>query len=220
MVEKSRRSRTLASWETWKVLLLFFVALAVFCGAGWAFLNKGLYLLPDEMCDGTLAQGTVKQVLPNAQSAGSDSDRQGKGDRLRVWCKVTTSNDSLLSGRARVEPVSRRDWLAGYRESGQQQVVQISVGEIGALAQLDPDTGASSVYVPCTPPEVPSYNASQPYAVVGEAWVHGPAKAKGAPLRQALTDFAYQLTRHAYDLAECKESRDLPEKLPRYGDHR
>ncbi|GHI04450.1 hypothetical protein [Streptomyces cellostaticus] len=38
------------------------------------------------------------------------------------------------------------------------------------------------------------------------------------PLRQALTDFAYQLTQHAYKLAECKDSRGFPKELPRYKD--
>ncbi|GHH02393.1 hypothetical protein [Streptomyces rubradiris] len=36
------------------------------------------------------------------------------------------------------------------------------------------------------------------------------------PLRQTLTDFAYRLTRHAYDLAGCEGSRPLPGELPRY----
>lgn len=75
---------------------------------------------------------------------------------------------------------------------------------------------ALRLYVFCAPPGAPSDNTSQPYAVVAEAGVDGPARAKGIPLRQALTDFAYQLTRHAYDLAECKGSRDFPEQVPRY----
>ncbi|MFF8728211.1 hypothetical protein ACF073_17205 [Streptomyces sp. NPDC015171] len=199
------------------MILLFFTALAVFCGAGWAFLNKGLYLLPDKMCEGTIERDTVKDVLPNARSAESGSDRQGAGDRLRVWCHVTTSNDSLLSGQARVEPVSRGTWLKSYQESGETQVVRVSAGGIDALARLDTDAGTSSVYVPCSPPDVPSYNASRPYAVVSEAWVHGPARAEGAPLRQTLTDFAYRLTEHAYELAGCEKPRDFPDELPRYG---
>jgi hypothetical protein len=52
--------------------------------------------------------------------------------------------------------------------------------------------------------------------VVGEAWLHGPAKAKGVALRQALTDFAYQVTQHAYASAECKAPRNFPKELPRY----
>ncbi|MEU3828327.1 hypothetical protein AB0F36_23875 [Streptomyces sp. NPDC029080] len=211
------RSRPLSSWPAWKVLVLFFAALTFCCGAGWAFLNKGLYLLPDKMCGGALARDTVEQVLPDARSADTGSDRTGAGAGLRLWCHVTTSNDSLLSGEVRVAPAGPQEWLKSYRESGQKHVIHVSVGDIGALAQLDPGAGTSSVYVPCAAPGVPSYNATQPYAVVGEAWVDGPAKAKGMALRQALTDFAYQLTEHAYGAAECKAPRDFPEKLPRYG---
>ncbi|MGW1759773.1 hypothetical protein [Streptomyces mirabilis] len=72
------------------------------------------------------------------------------------------------------------------------------------------------MYIPCAPPSVPSCNASRPYAVVGEARIHEPAKATGLALRQTLTDFAYQLTKHAYKLAECKDPRHFPEELPRY----
>ncbi|MGW6927181.1 hypothetical protein ACWGA9_38960 [Streptomyces sp. NPDC054950] len=44
----------------------------------------------------------------------------------------------------------------------------------------------------------------------------GDSRASGAALRQAVTDFAYQLTKHAYELAECQARRTLPEELPRY----
>ncbi|MCX4435899.1 hypothetical protein [Streptomyces mirabilis] len=193
------------------------MVLGLFCGAGWTFLNKGLYLLPGKMCEGTLERGMVKSVLPSARSADSGSHNQGAGYDLTFWCHVTTTNDSSISGEARVQPTSREKWLAYYRGSGSQnRIIRVSVGEIEALAQVDPDADTSSVYVPCAPPGVPSYNASQPYAVVGEARTHGPAKATGVPLRQALTDFAYQLAKHAYKLAECKDPRDFPKELPRY----
>ncbi|MFC9464950.1 hypothetical protein [Streptomyces coelicoflavus] len=91
------------------------------------------------------------------------------------------------------------------------------MGDIEALA-LTGSRATSSVYVPCAPPSVPSYEASQPHAVIGETWVYGQAKATGEPLRQDLTDFAYQLAVHAYQLAECKAPRDFPKELPRYED--
>lgn len=210
-MERSQTSRT-------KVILLFFVALGLFCGAGWLFLNKGLYLLPDKMCEGTLKRDMVKQVLPRAQSADSGSDSQGAGDNLSFWCHVTTSDDVSLSGEARVQSVSQQQWLDNYRESGARHVIHVSVGDIEGLAQIDPGTDTSSVYVPCVPPAVPSYNASEPYAVIGETRVYGSAKATGVPLRQALTDFAYQLSKRAYKLAECKAPRDFPAELPRYKD--
>lgn len=72
------------------------------------------------------------------------------------------------------------------------------------------------MYIPCAPPGVPAYNASRPYAVVGETSVFGQAMGPGASLRQNLTDIAYRLTRHAYERAECKAPRAFPEELPRF----
>ncbi|MEU9989369.1 hypothetical protein AB0E10_21755 [Streptomyces sp. NPDC048045] len=220
-METPQRNRSqLASWGNWKVILLFLTALGLLCGTGWIFLNKGLYLLPDKMCEGTLEQDTAKQVLPRARSADSGSATQGSGDQLSFWCHVNTSNDSWLSGEARVRPISRKDWLGSYQDSrGKNQIIRVSADGIEALAQINSEANTSAVYVPCTPPVVPDYNASQPYAVVGEARVNGPARAKGLPLGQTLTDFAYQLTQHAYKLAECKAPRDFPKELPRYKDH-
>jgi hypothetical protein len=219
-MEKSHRSRTQpASWQNTKVILLLFVALGLFCGAGWLFLNKGLYLLPDKMCEGTLERNVVKQVLPPARSADSGSDSQGTGDDLTFWCHVTTSDDVSLSGEARVQPASREEWLEHYRGSGvRHRIIRVSVGDIEALAQIDPSADTSSVYVPCAPPGLPKHDASQPYAVIGETRIYGRSKATGVPLRQALTDFAYQLTKHAYKLAECKDPRHFPVELPRYKD--
>ncbi len=219
-METLQTSRTQpATWSSVKAFFLIMLIIGLFCGTGWAFLNKGLYLLPNKMCDGTLERDTVKQVLPKARSADSGFDSQGAGGNLTFWCHVTTSNDSILSGKAQVEPVSRDKWLEYYQGSGKRnQLIRVSVGNIEALARIDSSANTSSVYVPCAPPSVPSYNSYQPYAVVGETWIDKPANTKGMPLRQTLTDFAYQLAQHAYKLAECKEPRDFPKELPRYGD--
>jgi hypothetical protein len=218
-METLQTSRTqLATWPSVKTFLSILLILGMFCGAGWAFLNKGLYLLPNKMCDGTLERDTVKWVIPKARSADSGFDSQGAGDDITFPCHVTTSNDSIPSGKAQVEPVSRDQWLEYYRSSGKQnQLFHVSVGNIEALAQINSSANTSSVYVPCTPPFVPSYNSTQPYAVFGEAWIRKSANAKSVPLRETLTDFAYQLTQHAYKLAECKKSRAFPKELPRYG---
>ncbi|WP_143631671.1 hypothetical protein [Streptomyces thermovulgaris] len=201
-----------------KVLLLFLAALGIFCGAGWIFLVKGIYLLPEKMCEGTLERDMVKRVLPQARSANSGFSTRGAGHNLTFSCYATTSNDSSLSGEARAQPTSRDKWLKYYRGAGsQRKIIRVSVGDVEALA-LTGSSATSSVYIPCAPPAVPSHNASQPYAVIGEARVYGQAKASGVSLRQDLTDFAYQLAEHAYKLAKCKPSRDFPEELPRYED--
>jgi hypothetical protein len=203
------------------MILLSLAVLGLFCGAGWLFENKGLYLLPKEMCNGVLARDTVRQVLPGARSADSDSESRGVGANFSFRCHVGTSGDSSLSGEVSVRQLSLNDWLGYYRSSGgANRIIRVSVGDIEALAQIDPDRTTSSVYVPCSPPAVPEYNAGRPYAVVVETYVYGSAKAKGIPLRQALTDFAYRLSEHAYKLAECKAPRDFPKELPRYKDSR
>jgi hypothetical protein len=218
-VEKGKwRHKALAFRGNVKVVSLFFVVLGLLCGGGWIFLNKGLYLLPERMCEGALDRDVVKRVLPEAREAESGSDIRGAGADLSFSCHVTTSDDSTLSGKARVQPLSRDKWLEYYRgPGGQHQVIRVSAGDVEALALTGSST-VSSVYVPCAPPSVPSYNASQPYAVVGEVWVYGEAKATGESLRQHLTDFAYQLAAHAYETAECKMPRSFSQELPRYGD--
>ncbi|MFI1510501.1 hypothetical protein [Streptomyces sp. NPDC020597] len=208
-----------ATWESGKGLLLCILVLSLLGGTAWLFFIKGLYVLPSKMCDDTLTRGTVTQVLPNARSADHGSRARGVGDSLSFSCYVTTSNDSSLSGEARVKPLAHVNWLKRYQASSERsRLVRVSVGDIEALFQIDSGTGTSSVYVPCEPPAVPEYNASAPYAVVGEARVDGSAKVMGRPLGQTLTDFAYRLARHAYKLAECKEPRSFPEALPRYED--
>jgi hypothetical protein len=189
-------------------------------GIGFALhyaLTSGLERLPDRMCEGALARSTVKQALPKARSADTGSRTLGAGSDLELWCYVNTSGDSALSGEARVQPLSQEEWLEYYRGAGgQNRVIRLSAGDMEAVARIDPDEDTTSVYVPCAPPSVPSYNASEPYAVVAETRVDGAAGAEGVPLRQTLTDFAYQLSRHAYELAECEPHRDFPAELPRY----
>ncbi|NEA49166.1 hypothetical protein [Streptomyces sp. SID10815] len=216
-MEKSQRSRRGPfSLGDAKVIALFVMALCVFCVAGWAFLNKGLYLLPEKMCEGALDRSAVKRVLPSARAADSGSGTQGAGYNFTFSCRVTTSDDSILTGRAQVQQISLEKWLEHYRGTGEEhQILRVSAGDVQALAQTD-SAGASSVYIPCAPSGVPAYNASRPYAVVGETSVYGQAKGPDASLRQNLTDIAYRLTRHAYETAECKAPRAFPEELPRF----
>ncbi|MBL1107257.1 hypothetical protein JK361_22070 [Streptomyces sp. 5-8] len=125
----------------------------------------------------------------------------------------------MLTGKVELRESSKAAWEEGYSSLAGTDVVRTSAGRVAALAQIDPDHGLASLYVPCDPKDPGKAGASGPRALIAEAGVVGKSRASGADLRQALTDFAYQLTRHAYDLAECKESRDFPEKLPRYEDH-
>ncbi|MFE9678621.1 hypothetical protein ACFYO5_31685 [Streptomyces sp. NPDC006259] len=207
----------LATWNTGRGFLLCLVVLSLLGGAAWIFLIKGLYLLPEEMCDGTLKRSMVTQLLPQARSAKDGSDRRGTGDDFSFSCYVTTSNDSSISGQVDIRPISKDEWVKNYQGDGEDHsTVRISAKGVEAVAQLNADSPAAGVYVSCIPPVIPSYNASKPYAVVTEVTVAGDTKATGSGLRQALTDIAYRLTKHAYELAECKDSHHFPEDLPRY----
>ncbi|MGW2720335.1 hypothetical protein [Streptomyces sp. NPDC001492] len=202
--------------------LLFSLTALSLAGVGiWfgyvQFFTKGLEHLPSKICGGTVERGMVIQVLPSARSAEEGSKRQNAGDDFTFYCHVVTSGDSSLWGEARVRPVSKTDWIKSYRgNGGDNQIIRTSVDGIEAVAQLD--TEHAEVYVPCVPPAVPSYNASEDYAVITTVEADGDVKATGTALRQTLTDIAYQLTKHTYKLAECQDPRDFPEELPRYGD--
>ncbi|MFI8238826.1 hypothetical protein ACIF83_16400 [Streptomyces sp. NPDC085866] len=206
----------------------FLLSLAGLCLAGlvvWfgyvQFFTKGLEHLPVTMCENTVERDQVVQVLPQARSAEEASMHQNAGDDFTFYCHVVTSSASSLWGETRVRPVSKADWLESYRGSGgDKRIIRASADGIEAVAQLDPEDGVAAVYVPCAPPAVPSSDASEDYAVITEVSVrtYEDPKATGTALGQTLTDIAYQLTEHAYKLAECKESRDFPAKLPRYKD--
>ncbi|MFM9498809.1 hypothetical protein ACKI1Q_35060 [Streptomyces galilaeus] len=207
----------IATWKSGKGFLLCLAVLSLLGGATWIFLVKGLYLLPEKMCDGALKRSAVTQILPHSRSANDGSDRRGTGDDFSLSCYVTTSNDSSISGQADIRPISKDKWLESYHSGGRDdRIVHVSVQDIEAVAQLDPEDIAAGVYVPCVPRVAPSYNASEVYAVIAEVGVAGDTKVTDAALRQALTDITYRLTERAYELAECKDPRDFPEELPRY----
>ncbi|NUV59106.1 hypothetical protein [Streptomyces sp. CAI-85] len=210
---RERRAATRASAKG------FAAGLALVCllgGGTWIFFVKGLHLLPGDMCDGTLERGTVTRVLPQARAADAGSRVQGAGPDLAFYCHVNTSEGSYLDGRAQVLPVSREKWLKSSRGSGSgDRVAHVSAdGGIEAVAKLA--SRSARVYVPCEPPSVPSYNASAEYGVVTEFSVSDDSRVTGAELRQILTDVAYRMSRHTYELAECGKGRDLPAELPRY----
>ncbi|MFI6037597.1 hypothetical protein ACIBBD_26160 [Streptomyces sp. NPDC051315] len=219
-MDKSTWSRErIATWESGKGFLLCLTVLLVLGSVAWLFLIKGLYLLPEKMCEGTLERSVVTQVLPKARSAEDGSDRRGAGESFSFSCYVHTSNDSSLWGRADVEPVTREKWLESYRGSGDRnRIVSVSVDGIEALARLDDRNAVAGVYVPCAPPVAADFNAPETYAVITEVGVDGDTEATGTALRQTLTDIAYRITERSYELAECKEARGFPVELPRYED--
>ncbi|MGW5196706.1 hypothetical protein [Streptomyces spiralis] len=207
-------------WATHPVkgFLVSLVVLGLLGAAVVLFFIKGLYLLPDKVCHAAVQRDIVIRTLPRARSADEWPDQGGAGRHFSFACRVSTSGHSILSGQVDPRDSSRTAWEDHYGSLAGHQVVRVTAGGVEALAQTDGDKGSASVYVPCAPATVQEGTASHAYALVADAGVTGKSRATGEELRQALTDFAYQLTEHAYKLAECKGALDFPEELPRYGD--
>ncbi|MFI1724868.1 hypothetical protein [Streptomyces sp. NPDC020489] len=208
-----------ATQRSTKVILLGLTALCLAGVITWAgyvqFFTDDLENLPTKICDGSVDRDLATKVLPPARSADEGFKRQNSGDDLTFYCHVDTSNDSSLWSEAKVQPLSKADWLESLQgSSGRDRIIRTSVDGIEAVAKLD--TEHAAVYVSCSPPGVPSYNTPEDYAVTTRVEANGDLNMTGTALRQTLTDFAYQVTKHTYELADCKGSRDFPKELPRY----
>ncbi|MFF3504157.1 hypothetical protein [Streptomyces sp. NPDC003247] len=187
-------------------------------GGVFLFSVKGLYLLPGEVCDGAVQRSVVMRALPNSPSADEWADQGGVGRNFSFACSVS-SGDSILSGMVELQQASESAWEDHYGGSGDQRVVRVSQNGVLALAQVEDDDASASVYVPCTVTGTEEDSASQGYSLVADVDVIGETTIDGVKLSQALTDFAYQLTKRAYELARCEDSRDFSAELPRYEDN-
>ncbi|MFF2126344.1 hypothetical protein ACFVW1_13215 [Streptomyces olivochromogenes] len=197
----------------------FFVGLTIvglIIGAFFLYFIKGLYLLPDKVCDGAVQRDIAIRTLPRARAAEEWAGQGGTGRNFSFGCRVSTSGDSIMTGQVDLRESSKAAWIDSYGSLAGDHVMRVSKDGVEALAQTDSDTESASVYIPCVPTSIKESDASQTYALVANASVIGKSRATGTELRQALTDFAYQLTKHTYKLAECKDPRRFPEKLPRY----
>lgn len=201
---------------TVKDLSILLAVLVVIGGGFFLFFIKGLYLLPDHVCGGAVQRSLVIKTLPSARSADEWAGQGGSGQNFSYGCRVSTSTPSILSGMVNMRAAAEADWRNSYGSAAGHRVISVSAEGVEALAQMDGDASFASVYIPCTPVGVTEGNTSRPYALITDASISGKSKATGAALRQALTDFAYRLSTHAYKLAECKAPRDFPKELPRY----
>ncbi|MEV5489228.1 hypothetical protein AB0L47_14655 [Streptomyces bobili] len=210
-------------WEATKASAKgFVICLTVLClvgAAAWFALTTGLERLPSKVCDGAVERDLVIRTLPRTRTAEEGASHRHEGKDLEFSCHIYTSADPILSGVAEVEDASVDSWFNRYGGMAKRDSVRISADGIEALARIDRDSGNSYVYIPCVPHEVRASDASESYAILAEASVIGEGRISGAALRQAVTDFAYQLAKHTYELAQCQGStRDLPADLPRYED--
>ncbi|MEU0589713.1 hypothetical protein [Streptomyces sp. NPDC006132] len=205
----------------------FAISLTVLCLVGAAawfgyvqIFTKGLERLPSKVCDGAVERQVVIRALPRTRTAEEGASQRHEGEDLMFSCHIYTSADSILSGMTQVEDASVQQWLNHYGARTDGDTVRVSVDGAEALAELDSTNGTSSVYIPCVPRGVRADDANESYAIITEASIIGHGRASGVALRQAVTDFAYQLTKHTYELAECRDPRVLPKELPRYKDRK
>ncbi|MFF7977128.1 hypothetical protein [Streptomyces sp. NPDC007905] len=192
-------------------------------GGGWfgyqQLFTKGLDRLSEKVCDDAVARETAVRALPDSRSAEQSAKRSGSGTIFTFTCRVVTSSDSFLSGEVKIQDTSERTWADFYGSHAGTALLRSSADGVEALAQLDNHHGTASVYVPCVPHGVKADAASESYAHVTEARPIGDTRSTGTSLRQAVTDFAYQLTKHACELGDCQTPRAFPAELPRYKAH-
>lgn len=180
--------------------------------AGYRYLfTSGLEQLPQKVCSGSVDRGIVIRVLPPSRSA-EEGDRSGSpGQHFFFSCYVYAGNESTLSGESQAADSSVTTWVKFYEgKPGGDKLVRVKKGPVQALSLPD---GLVSVYVPCTPPRNVSDEAVQSYALVTEARTIGETRAEGDDLRQAVTDFAYAITKHAHRAGGCQERISFPADL-------
>ncbi|MCQ9135059.1 hypothetical protein [Streptomyces hilarionis] len=220
MTDAQRKRERAATKASTKGLLICLAVLSVAGAGAWFALTTGLERLPSKVCEGSVDRDVVIRALPRTRTAEEGSSRSHEGKNLMFSCHIYTSADSILSGMTRVDDASMQQWLDHYGGTTSKESIRVSADGIEALAGLNTDSGRSSVYVPCVPRGVPAGSANESYAIITEASVVGAGRVSGAALRQAVSDFAYQLTKHVYEEAGCKDRRTFPEELPRYEDDR
>ncbi|WP_186778283.1 hypothetical protein [Streptomyces salinarius] len=205
-----------------KGFILSLVILIVVISGGWIgyvqVFTKGLERLPARVCDGAVSRDLAVDLLPPARSArdSADGEKYRRGDGSFVFnCRIYASNDSILSGWVQVDHASVEEWADHYDANLRRKAVRVSFGKIWALAQLN-ERGTSSVYVPCYFGTTGTDEKAALHVLIADAAVIGESRLAGAELRQAVTDFAYQLTKRAYALGECDQGVDFPARLPRY----
>ncbi|MET8169763.1 hypothetical protein ABZT34_36925 [Streptomyces sp. NPDC005329] len=186
---------------------------------GWfsyqEFFKNGLENLPAKVCDESVKRETVIRVLPESRSAEDGADTNGTGYGFMFSCHIYTAGDSILSGEAQIQDSSQKTWEDYYKSYGgksQGVAEQTSSSGIYALSRGN----FASVYVPCVPSGSKAGDASEDYSLISEVRVIGESRAEGLDLHQALTDFAYELTRHAYALGKCENGKNFPDELPRF----
>ncbi|MFD5951549.1 hypothetical protein ACFWAZ_38140 [Streptomyces collinus] len=191
-----------------KPALITVAALTLAVGGFFGYLEvftKGIDRLPERPCAGAVDRSTVKSLLPAARSAKDRGESTGVGKDFTFFCRVLTSADHIVSGESDLQDVTSKTWLSGYRQEAGESRGELRQGSSGHAKTLTLDRLAS-VYVPCTPPGARPDDALQQYALITEARVIGDSRIHGSALRKALTEFAVDLSDHAYKVGKCRKA--------------
>ncbi|WP_329075694.1 hypothetical protein [Streptomyces niveus] len=201
--------------ETKKSLIVVAVCIVLAVGGFFGYqqiFTKGIDRLPAKPCAGAVDRSIVADALPAARTA----EERGKitttsaSNQFTFWCYVS-AGDSIISGEAESGFATEEGWRESYSSKVDGDPVSVSAGEVKVIA-LD---NLASVYIPCTPPRQAEYKVERTHSLVSDVRTIGESRVQGVALRQALMDFAYQLTKHAYRVGKCKDARDFPDELPR-----
>ncbi|MFJ8133604.1 hypothetical protein [Streptomyces hydrogenans] len=175
--------------------------------------TKGIDRLPEKPCSGAVDRDLAARALPSARKAEERGKLLTSSQSIRAFmfaCYVRT-DDSIISGEADAGILTPEAWRKS--KSSEELRISVSVNGIHALS-LEDEPETAWVYVPCTPPSHAG-DRDAGHSLIAQARTLGETRAHGDELRQILVDFAYQLARHAYEVGECQEPREFPERLPR-----
>ncbi|MFC7813456.1 hypothetical protein ACFUTR_02155 [Streptomyces sp. NPDC057367] len=153
-----------------------------------------------------MARSTVKQILPDARSAEERGRSTDQGRDFVFFCRVLTSDDHIVSGESELQDATSDEWLSGYEQEAGDTYGQLreAAGRKGVktltLGRL------ASVYMPCSIAGGSAKRSLRQYALITEARVIGESRAQGNELREALTEFAVQMSEHAYTVGKCNKA--------------
>src|SRR5688500_11000989 len=89
--------------------------LAFGCFSGYKyFFTMGLNRLPAEVCSGAVDRATVASALPDTREAQAGESQTAPGEDFLFACRITTSNNSIISGESEVSDASITSWTRHF----------------------------------------------------------------------------------------------------------
>ncbi|WP_225656443.1 hypothetical protein [Streptomyces pseudogriseolus] len=175
--------------------------------SGYRYFTGGLERLPQSVCSGSVDREVVTAALPAVRKAEEGSRTRPPGGRWIFTCYVHTSGGSIISGEVEITDVTPEQWYSHYKDRGEGVPLKTKKGPLQILSVAE---NQATLYVPCKPTKSTSPKAQ---AFITDARTIGKTRATGKELRQAIADFAYGITRHAFDLNKCRGADSLPADL-------